>query len=244
MRRHHGKQSVLVGDTKRLQRRDRRRRQRKIAPEHGQHRNRGSVCDPQQHDCGKRNRKGAQMAAKIGAIRRRWCIEDGWRTLLWGQHCALFFVERHCGRGWLPACGDKAQQQPVIQQQKSQSEDQIIEECVVGGQDHADLPRRDDTEAYNPPAARQKEHPHQTKLHHQRADHSGRLKPVRQMLHIPADPGGQRAVLIVLIHCGQVAPLGIPARQLDYARFKVNAEPLPQQQPQRKARRGRRLPSG
>ena len=55
------------------------------------------------------------------------------------------------------------------------------------------------------------------------------MKPVRQMLHIPADPSGQRPILVVLVHRGQVAPLGISAGDLCDARFEVDAEPLPLQ---------------
>ena len=40
------------------------------------------------------------------------------------------------------------------------------------------------------------------------------MKPVGQMLHIPADPGGQRTVLIVLVHSGKVASLWVAAGPL------------------------------
>src|SRR5262245_14481126 len=58
------------------------------------------------------------------------------------------------------------------------------------------------------------------------------MKPVRKMLHIPSDPRGQRPVLVVLIHGSEVAPLRIAAQQLDRARLKIDAKPLPQQQKQ------------
>ena len=32
------------------------------------------------------------------------------------------------------------------------------------------------------------------------------VKPVRQMLRVPADPGGQRAILVILIHGREVTP--------------------------------------
>src|SRR6266851_1912728 len=47
------------------------------------------------------------------------------------------------------------------------------------------------------------------------------------MLCVPADPGGQRTVLIVLVHGGEMAPLGIAARDFGDAGFEVNAKPLP-----------------
>src|SRR5438132_4725905 len=56
------------------------------------------------------------------------------------------------------------------------------------------------------------------------------MKPVRQMLHIPADPSGQRSILVVLVHRGQIAPLRISAGDLCDARFEVDMEPLPLQE--------------
>ncbi len=58
------------------------------------------------------------------------------------------------------------------------------------------------------------------------------VEPVRQVLNVPTDPGGQGTVLVVLIHRGQVAPFGVAAEQLHQARFEVDAEPLPLQQEQ------------
>src|SRR5690349_10477117 len=56
------------------------------------------------------------------------------------------------------------------------------------------------------------------------------MKPVRQLLYVPAYPGGQGTILVILVHGGEVAPLRIAAEQLDAARFEINAEPLPLQQ--------------
>ncbi len=56
------------------------------------------------------------------------------------------------------------------------------------------------------------------------------------MLRVPADPRGQRAVLVVLVHRGEVAPGRVAARQLHHARLEVDAEPLPQQQQDRRPR--------
>ena len=62
------------------------------------------------------------------------------------------------------------------------------------------------------------------------------LKPVGQVLHVPADEGGQRTVLVILVHRGEVTPLGIAREQLDNAGFEVDAEPLPQQEEEGGAR--------
>ncbi len=53
------------------------------------------------------------------------------------------------------------------------------------------------------------------------------MKPVRQVLDVPADPRWQRAVLVVLIHRREIAPFNIAAQQFHNAGLKVDAEPLP-----------------
>ena len=63
------------------------------------------------------------------------------------------------------------------------------------------------------------------------------MEPVRKLLHIPAKPCGQRAVLVVVVHGGQVAPGIVAAGKLDDAGFKVDAEPFPAKQKQAEARR-------
>ena len=66
------------------------------------------------------------------------------------------------------------------------------------------------------------------------------VKPVRQVLHVPADPGGQRAILVVVVHRGEVAPGEVAARHFHHARFEIDAEPFPLQQEKARARGGMR----
>ena len=138
--------------------------------------------------------------------------------------------------GTIP-CRNKSEQEIVIEQQDAEREHEVIQEGVVGGEDDAEFPRRDDEEADEAHAARKKEHEDEAEFQHQRARRSGGVKPMWQMLDVPADPGGQRAVLVVLVHRGEVAPLRIAAEQLDHAGFEVDAEPLPLQEEQAGARR-------
>src|SRR5262249_47842757 len=49
-------------------------------------------------------------------------------------------------------------------------------------------------------------------LDQQRRGYGARVIPVRQMLDVPAGPGGERAVLVVVVHCGEVAPVAGAAR--------------------------------
>src|ERR1700739_3111647 len=50
------------------------------------------------------------------------------------------------------------------------------------------------------------------------------------MLRVPADPGGEGTVLIVLVHGGEVAPLGVAAGDFGDAGFEVDTKPFPEKQ--------------
>ena len=88
------------------------------------------------------------------------------------------------------------------------TQNQVVQERVVRGEDDRNLPRGHNEEAEDAPAPRQKQHEHQAELQHQRGAGGEGVEPVRQVLHVPANPGRQRAVLVVLVHGGEVAPLG------------------------------------
>ncbi len=53
------------------------------------------------------------------------------------------------------------------------------------------------------------------------------MEPVREMLRVPANPGGQRTILIILVHGGEMAPFRIAAGKFGDAGFEVDAEPFP-----------------
>src|ERR1700733_11760060 len=63
---------------------------------------------------------------------------------------------------------------------------------------------------------------------------------MRKMLYVPANPGWERTILVILIHRREVPPLRIATRDFCHARFEINPKPLPQQQEH--ARANRRLP--
>src|SRR5215472_4181021 len=148
----------------------------------------------------------------------------------------------HGDGGWIEwrrraeAGGKNAGEVHVVEKKEAESEDEVIEECVVGGEDDDDFPRRDDEKQDEAHPAREEEHEDEEKFHRQREDHGGGVEPVGEMLNVPTDPGGERAVLVVLVHCGEVAPLRIAAQLLHQARLEVDAEPLPAEQPQAYAR--------
>ena len=55
------------------------------------------------------------------------------------------------------------------------------------------------------------------------------MEPVGKVLEVPANPCRQRAVLVVLVHGGEIAPCGIAALEFDDAGLEVDPEPLPQE---------------
>src|ERR1700678_3877225 len=141
-------------------------------------------------------------------------------------------ISRGCGSAGEPradARGEGPLRGGVVQQEDAQEENQVIEEGVVGGEDDSDLEGRNDAEADEAEAAREKEHPDQCQFREEREEGSGGVEGVREVLHVPADPGGQGAVLIIVVHRGEVAPGLIAARDFHDARFEINPEPFPTQ---------------
>src|SRR5579863_2218554 len=61
------------------------------------------------------------------------------------------------------------------------------------------------------------------------------MEPDRQLMRIPADPGWQRAILVVLVHRAQVAPARIAAKIFCDARFEIDGEPQELQQEERRS---------
>src|SRR5271167_1202311 len=130
----------------------------------------------------------------------------------------------------LPPLRRGSQQKTVIEQQKSEYQNEVVQECVIRSEDDWNLPSRHDEKADDAPAPWQKQHEHQSELERQRGAGCEGVEAKRQVLRVPANPRGQRAVLIVLVHGGEVAPLGIAASELHHTRLKVDAKPLPLQQ--------------
>ena len=128
---------------------------------------------------------------------------------------------------WEIPCRNKSEEEAVIEQQYAERKNEVVQERVVRRDDDADFPRGDDEEAEKADSARKKEHENESEFQHERAPGRGDVKPMWKMLDVPADPGGKRPVLVVLVHRGEAAPLRVAAKQLDDAGFEVNSEPLP-----------------
>src|SRR5262249_15771966 len=84
--------------------------------------------------------------------------------------------------------------------------------------------------------AREKKHPDDEQFRKQGLKGCSGMKPVRPLLHVPADPSGQRAILVILIHRGEVAPSRIAAKILGNARFEIDCEPDKLQKKKARAR--------
>src|SRR5579885_1915043 len=128
----------------------------------------------------------------------------------------------------------------IVKKQEAQRKHKIIQERIVRRQNDSNLKRRQDQEADQAAAAGKNKQPAEAEFCDEGEKRQKRLKRVRQLLRVPADPGGQRAVLVILVHRRQMAPLGIVAGQLGDAGFKVNSKPLPLEQEQA----GRRCRTG
>ena len=63
------------------------------------------------------------------------------------------------------------------------------------------------------------------------------MKPVRQVLRVPGNPSGQRTILVILVHGGEIAPFRIAAQDFRDPRFEINSEHQPDQQKPAGARR-------
>ena len=110
----------------------------------------------------------------------------------------------------------------VVEQQNAQSQNQIIEEGVVAGDDDPNLQRENDPKQRDAEGARQQRHPNQDQLEAQREGRGAGVKPMREMLRVPGDPGGQRAILVIVVHGGEIAPFRIAAGDFGYARLEVD----------------------
>ena len=128
-----------------------------------------------------------------------------------------------------PFRGEKSHQKAVVQQQKSQNEDQIIQKRIIGREDDANLPGRHDEKERDSNSARKKCRPDQDQFESEREERRCGVKPVRQVLHIPADPCWQRSILIILIHRREVPPLDIAASDFCNTGLEVDAEPFPKE---------------
>ena len=192
-------------------------RQRLLPPQHVDHQEGGRVENPGQRDGGggdPHRRQSARPAHRRGLILCRLgtglvSLNLRLRRRACSRNCpAVFslFLCVLCDSLWPPSLRHKPPQKPIVQQQHRQHQHQVVQEGIVRGRDNDDLPRRHDKEARDSPAPGQERHPHQQQFHGQRGAGRRLVEPVRQVLHVPANPGGQRAVLVVIVHRGQVAP--------------------------------------
>ncbi len=123
---------------------------------------------------------------------------------------------------------NETREEAIVEEKDGEGEDEIVEEGVVGAENHANLPDCDDEEANDANATREEQHPDQEKLKSESAKRGGSVEPGREMLEIPADPSRERTVLVILVHGGEMAPLGIATGDFGNAGLKVDAEPFPE----------------
>ena len=127
----------------------------------------------------------------------------------------------------------------VVEQEHTQQQHQIVQERIIRRRDDADLERGDGYKAGNAKRARQPEHPHKDELDAEGEENGAGVVPVRPVLHIPPEPCRQRAVLVVLVHRREIAPVLVATGELHDPRLEVNPEPFPAQHEEAEA--GRRV---
>ena len=98
---------------------------------------------------------------------------------------------------------------------------------------------RDDEEANYAKTARKKPHPDHEEFRNQNKKRASGMKRVRKLLYIPADPGREWSILIVLIHGREIAPRRIAAKIFGDAGFEIDREPNKEQEKKARARRWR-----
>ncbi len=99
------------------------------------------------------------------------------------------------------------------------------------------MPGCDDEEQEESPGAGEKHDPDESQLQCERSEGRRGVKQGGKLVRVPADPRRERAVLVILVHCGEVAPLRVAARDLCDAGLEVDAEEFPLQEKQTGTRR-------
>src|SRR5258707_14296455 len=110
----------------------------------------------------------------------------------------------------------EANQEAIIEQQEAEHENQIVEKRIVRRGNHADLPGRHNAETHDSPGPWQEPDPHDYQLQGERGKCGGSMKPMRKVLHIPADPRGKRSVLVILVYRREMPPFRVAAATLSH----------------------------
>ena len=122
---------------------------------------------------------------------------------------------------------EKPAEKYVVEQQDAERQDEVVEKCVVGGEDDGNFEWRDDAKAQDAETPGKKEQPDEDELGGESVEDGGGVKPVRQLLDLPANPGGERAVLVIVVHGGELAPGNVAAGDFGDAGFEIDAKPFP-----------------
>ena len=100
------------------------------------------------------------------------------------------------------ARGKNCRDDAVVEKEEAERQHDVIQERVVGRENNSDLKGSEDAESGDAEAARQKYEPAQDELGREGEKYRAGVKRVRDLLHVPADPARQRAVLVIVVHGG------------------------------------------
>src|SRR5207244_13475505 len=126
---------------------------------------------------------------------------------------------------------DEVFDRKIIEQSDAKQEREQVEKTIVAGQENEQLQNHECEAAQmaQPAWKENQEGDHQLDEEHHRG--TGLLKTVRQLVRIPADPGGQRLGFVVVEQRGKVMPGGITADQFNRSGFEHQPEQQPAQEP-------------
>src|SRR6516165_1010736 len=251
---HAAKQTVLVRDTKWLDECDRFRWQREGTKGPGQKKKNVGIKDPGEEQTSHPKTRGLRKLTSTSGHRdgsgfrngfvgvsSLWICRGGLRCFRGRKASATRGRRRNVLEIFAnldgPARWQELHEKPVIEEKEAERKNDVIQKGVVGGQDDANLKKGHDKEAHDAETPRQEEHPYNDQFDTHSHRSCCRVEPVRQLLRVPADPGRQRAVLIILIHRREVSPGWIASEIFRDTRLEVNGEP---EQPQEEKARARR----
>jgi hypothetical protein len=105
-----------------------------------------------------------------------------------------------------PVLRQKSQEEAIVEKQDLQRKHKVIQESVVRRQNNTDLEWCNNPETQDAEAARQDHQPNKEQFDEECGEGGCGMKLVRKLLRIPAQPGGQRTILIVVVQGGEMAP--------------------------------------
>jgi len=207
---HDGEKAVAIGDAKRFDRAQRRLRKRHGGKQHPDKLRSGAIKDEGEAGSGNCSAQRGEAFAPSDARDFVFGGCDRRRRFVKFQRGYRFDAVTDCAR-------DDPFDHAVVKQEEAQQENHIIQESVICGEDNGNFERRDDAKTENTKTPGEKKQPNEDEFSRKSVENGGGVKPVRQLLDVPANPSGERAVLVIVVHGGELAPGNVAAGDFGHA---------------------------